>query len=93
MRLSGCPAVARTLALHYDAYSIYTVQELLPGGSLQALLDAAPGGAISEAEAAAAARGVLTALAACHDAGYCYGGELRAATPFLVPACRQHTVF
>ncbi|KAI8464978.1 MAG: kinase-like domain-containing protein [Monoraphidium minutum] len=70
-RVSWCPSVARTHAVHSDAYSVYLVQELLVGGSLQALLDTQ--GQLSEEEAAAALRGVLEAIAACHDEGICYG--------------------
>jgi serine/threonine protein kinase len=54
-----------------DANNIFIVQELLTGGDLQGLLDAQ--GTLSEADTAAAMRGVLTALAACHAADVCYG--------------------
>ena len=92
---AAAPArAARVVALHVDSHCAYLVQELLVGGSLQALLDAraasgsgsgvaadggdegsAGAGALSEAEAAAALAGALEALAACHEAGFCYGGE------------------
>jgi serine/threonine protein kinase len=71
-RVGSCPSVARTHAVHSDDHSIYLVQDLLVGGSLQAMLDTE--GRLEEDEAAAAARGALEALAACHDAGICYGG-------------------
>ncbi|GBF87584.1 hypothetical protein Rsub_00295 [Raphidocelis subcapitata] len=70
-RVAHCPAVARTLGVHADDYSVYIIQELLPGGSLQGLLDAQ--GTLTEDEARAALRGVLTAIAACHGEGICYG--------------------
>lgn len=71
-RVRWCRSVARTYAVHVDTYSIFIVQELLIGGSLQTLLDAQ--GKLTEQEAAAALFGVLDALVACHDEGICYGG-------------------
>lgn len=46
-------------------------QELLSGGDLQSLLDAQT--TLSESEAKSAMRGVLSALAACHEQEICYG--------------------
>lgn len=71
-RVRWCRSVVRPRAVHTDSYSVYLVMDLVPGGSLQALLDAR-GGRLPEAEAAAALRGVLDALAACHAEGVCYG--------------------
>jgi serine/threonine protein kinase len=71
-RLQWCGSVGRLNAVHLDAYSVYLVQELLEGGSLQALLEAR--GALGEAEAAAAVRGALDAVDACHLEGIVYGG-------------------
>ncbi|GBF99085.1 hypothetical protein Rsub_11856 [Raphidocelis subcapitata] len=56
---------------HVDDYSVYLVQELLVGGTLQALLEAR--GPLDEDEAAAAIRGALDAVDACHLEGIVYG--------------------
>ena len=71
-RVRWCRSVVRTHAVHTDTYTVYLVQDLAPGGSLQALLDAR-GGCLPEPEAAAALAGVLDALVACHSEGVCYG--------------------
>ncbi|KAF8056021.1 CPK4 [Scenedesmus sp. PABB004] len=68
---ASTPHVAALHGTYEDASNFFLVQDLLPGGDLQALLDA--GGALSEAEAASAMRGVLGALAACHAADVVYG--------------------
>jgi calcium-dependent protein kinase len=70
-QLSHHSSIAELLGAYEDANNIFIVQELLTGGDLQGLLDAQ--GTLSEADAAAAMRGVLTALAACHAADVCYG--------------------
>ena len=70
-RVRACGAVAALEAVHADDHAVYLVQQLGAGGSLQALLDER--GALPEAEAAAALRGALRALAACHAAGLYYG--------------------
>ncbi|KAF6255016.1 kinase-like domain-containing protein [Scenedesmus sp. NREL 46B-D3] len=70
-QLSQHPTIAELLGAYEDANNIFIVQELLAGGDLQGLLDAH--GTLSEAEAASAMRGVLSALAACHAADVCYG--------------------
>lgn len=51
--------------------SVAYLQELLTGGDLQALLDSQS--ILSEEEAKVAMRGVLSALAACHEKEICYG--------------------
>ncbi|KAI8474174.1 MAG: kinase-like domain-containing protein [Monoraphidium minutum] len=71
-RVRWCASVVRTRALFEDAFCCYIVQDLVVGGSLQALVDA-QGGRLSEAEAAAVLAGVLDALVACHAEGICYG--------------------
>jgi serine/threonine protein kinase len=70
-QLSQHPSIAELFGAYEDVNNIFIVQELLTGGDLQGLLDAQ--GTLSEADAAAAMRGVLTALAACHAADVCYG--------------------
>jgi hypothetical protein len=95
-RVRACPNVCRTHAIYVDAYSIYIVQELLVGGSLQALYDAH--GKLDDAEAAAALRGVLGALAACHEEGICYGGarppaHCRARPPTWALCCAPQRLF
>lgn len=70
-QVQWCRSVARTYSVHIDTYSVYIVQELLAGGSLQGLLDAQ--GKLSEPEAASALHCVLDALLACHTEGICYG--------------------
>jgi calcium-dependent protein kinase len=58
-------------SVYRDDYNIYLAQELCSGGDLQSLLDST--GTLSEAEAAVALHGVLSALAACHAQGICFG--------------------
>jgi serine/threonine protein kinase len=71
-RVRWCENVVHVVAVYSDNYSFFIVQELAPGGTLQALLDAR--GALPEGEAAEALRGVLEAIDACHLEGICYGG-------------------
>eukprot|EP00879_Flechtneria_rotunda_P000317 GHRR01000408.1.p1 GENE.GHRR01000408.1~~GHRR01000408.1.p1 ORF type:complete len:373 (+),score=84.90 GHRR01000408.1:288-1406(+) len=70
-QLSGSPNIAQLAGVYQDGNNIFIVQELLTGGDLQALLDTQL--TLSEQEAAVAMHGVLSALAACHSAGICYG--------------------
>jgi serine/threonine protein kinase len=71
-RVRWCENVVHPVAVFSDNYSFFIVQELAPGGSLQALLDG--GGPLPEAEAAQVLRGVLESIDACHLEGICYGG-------------------
>ncbi|GBF93588.1 calcium-dependent kinase [Raphidocelis subcapitata] len=71
LRLQWCGSVGRLFGVHVDDYSVYLVQELLVGGTLQALLEAR--GPLDEDEAAAAIRGALDAVDACHLEGIVYG--------------------
>ncbi|WIA43848.1 hypothetical protein OEZ86_010263 [Tetradesmus obliquus] len=70
-QLSQHASIAQLFGAYEDANNIFLVQELLTGGDLQGLLDSQ--GTLCEADAAAALRGVLSALAACHAADVCYG--------------------
>lgn len=59
------------MAAYKDNVCVYIVQELCVGGDLQTLLDHQD--TLDESEAATAMYGVLSALAACHQHGICYG--------------------
>eukprot|EP00878_Enallax_costatus_P003153 GHUV01003353.1.p1 GENE.GHUV01003353.1~~GHUV01003353.1.p1 ORF type:complete len:279 (+),score=38.53 GHUV01003353.1:306-1142(+) len=69
--LSGNQHIAQLVGAYQDNNNIFIVQELLTGGDLQALLDSQ--NVLSEEEAKKVMRGVLSALAACHDKEICYG--------------------
>jgi serine/threonine protein kinase len=70
-RLSSSRHIADLIGAFEDNNNVFIVQELLSGGDLQSLLDAQT--TLSEDEAKTAMRGVLTALAACHEQEICYG--------------------
>jgi serine/threonine protein kinase len=68
---AGAPQVVQLHSTYQDDFCIYIVQELCTGGDLQTLLDTCA--KLDEQEAAQAMHGVLSALAACHTHGICYG--------------------
>ena len=71
MAAAGASQVVQLHSIYQDDYCIYIAQELCTGGDLQTLLDSC--GKLDEQEAAQAMHGVMSALAACHTHGICYG--------------------
>lgn len=76
--------MARLHAAYRDnaAGCVLLLQQLCEGGDMQTLLDTH--GPLSESDAASAIEGVLSSLAACHAAGYCYG-DVKPAN-YMLPA-------